>query len=153
MWQPSVGNPNRANIGNEYAGRLDPLIVRMLARGKDLSASGYGIYLDNITKGISDVALKPEYLGNTEIQNIISYITFELTDTKKVLQAKNNVLNDIVNVFESSGAMVGTSTTTQVTTNTGGVAVVPNTPSIPPTTPTITPPPTPTTPTAPAPEM
>lgn len=110
--------------------------------------------MDNITKGINDVALKPEYLGNTEIQNIISYITFELADTKKTLQGANNVLNDIINVFEGSGAMMGTSTTVPRATNvanTGGVAVptpaTVNTPT-PPTAPVI-----PTPPTVPAAEM
>lgn len=55
------------------------------------------------------------------------------------MQGTNNVINDIVNVFEGSGAMVGTSNTTPRTTNTGSTVVTPP-PTVntqPPVTPTL----------------
>lgn len=111
LWRPSTGNPNRIKITESTAARLDPVITRMLARGATLTADGYQIYLNNVVEGIGRIAAQSKYAGNTDVQNMVSYISFELTDAKTLMANNNNIVSEITNFFEGNEVMSGATTT------------------------------------------
>jgi len=75
-------NPFRSKFTAEFAGRIDQLVVRILARGKTLSADAYVTYLANLSSGIKSLALKPAYAGDEEVTNIAGYLVYELDAVK-----------------------------------------------------------------------
>lgn len=108
LWKPSAENPYRVKITETVSTRIDPVITRMLARGSTLSNEGYQVYLSNLVTGIAKIAAQPNYVNNVDIQNIVSYVSYELTDAKKLLANNNNIVADITNFFEGNEVMDGT---------------------------------------------
>ncbi|MFZ4461804.1 MAG: hypothetical protein ACOYN2_04755 [Patescibacteria group bacterium] len=75
-------NPFRSKFSADFAGRIDQLVVRILARGKTLSADAYVTYLTNLSSGIKSLALKSAYSGDEEVANIAGYLIYELDAVK-----------------------------------------------------------------------
>lgn len=107
MWQPSVGNPNRVKVV-EYSTRLDGIIVRILARGSTLTASGFKSYIANLADGILAIGAKPEYADDQDIKNVVAYLTYELNDAKTSLSMGGAFFSDITNLVEGTGGGEGT---------------------------------------------
>lgn len=106
MWQPSVGNPNRAKVSS-YSTRLDAIIVRILARGSALTATGFKAYIANLSDGIVAIGAKPEYADDQDIKNVVAYLTYELNDAKTSLSMGGAFFSDITNLVEGTGGSTG----------------------------------------------
>lgn len=107
LWRPSTANPYRVKVTESISTRLDPVITRMLARGAGLTADGYQIYLANLVEGIERIAAQSKYTSNTDVQNIVSYLSFELTDTKALMANNTNIVSEITSFFEGNEVMSG----------------------------------------------
>lgn len=108
LWQPSAENPYRAKVTEAVSTRLDPVITRMLGRGSTLSEDGYQVYLSNIVSGMGNIASQAKYANDADVQNIVSYISYELNDAKKMLGSGGNIVSEITKFFEGDEVMNGT---------------------------------------------
>ncbi len=121
----SGNNPHRTKFSVEYANRVDGVINRILQRGKNLSETQYINYLTNLSEGIKLLAKKPAYSSNAEVQNITSYIDYELTYIRTSLSTGEMFMEDFVRLLDS--AMVESTSTGTTTSSTGTtVSVNPN---------------------------
>jgi hypothetical protein len=120
-WTASANNPYRSSIRAEYIPRIDGVILRILAKGKDLQVSVYPTYISNVSKGIDALRTKPEYINNMEITSIIKYISYELDGVSRNLASNDSFFNDLMQVIDgTSASSVGTSTGSSTNVANGG---------------------------------
>jgi hypothetical protein len=113
LWRPSTNNPNRTAIA-AHSTRLDAIIVNILGRGTNLSATGFTAYLKNLSVGISDLAKSSKYASDADVQKMSAYLLFELNDTTLALSSGNIFLDDL-------SVLIGT-TNSGTVSNTGGTS-------------------------------
>lgn len=88
-------NPYRAKISAEFLLQLDPIVAKIFARGRNLSQANYVNYLTQISERMKALMVKPEYVSNTAIQNIIGYIDYEVSAAREYISAGKSFLGDL----------------------------------------------------------
>lgn len=132
-WQSSPNNPKRTALSATYTTRIDTVVANMLSRGQSLKQSEYLTYLSSISSGMKQIGAEPLYASNADIQNIIGYIDYELTDTKTKLSSGElffdrlivlvgNSLSSSAGTTQTTGTTATTVTTTAGTQTTGTTA-------------------------------
>ncbi len=130
-WQSSPNNPKRSTLSTNYTARIDPVIANMLSRGQVLDQTRYINYLSSISSGMKALGAEPVYASNMDIQNIIGYIDYELTDTKTKLSSGEMFFDRLKVLVDNSvsansaggGVVTTTSTNTSTTTTTTSLPV------------------------------
>lgn len=59
------------------------MIQGTLYRGAHLTPEKFQAYLSNLALGIQEMGKKPAYANNTDVQNIVGYISYEFDEAKK----------------------------------------------------------------------
>lgn len=108
-------------------------MVAILKKGTTLSASSFPVFLSTLNTGIQGLAKKSAYVGNQEVQNIIGYLVYEISDAEKTLAVTNGAFyDDIATIVNTSTQAADGATKPQTTTPTTQTPVT----QAPPTTPT-----------------
>lgn len=119
---PTV-NPFRSKLDATTAGRVDQIVLKILARGETLPKEQYAAYLGRVSAGMKALSQKPEYSTNTAILDIVGYIDFEVTSIKNKLSKDQAFLDELLNVVDDS-----TTSGSQTGSTVGTGAVVTSTP-------------------------
>ena len=78
------------------------MITRILQRGKNLTQTQYIKYLTNLSTGIKDLANKPAYSNNIEVQNIVAYIDYELTYIRTRLSTGEMFMEEFIKIVDGA---------------------------------------------------
>jgi len=110
MWSATTNNPFTVSVGT-YSSRVDGVIKNTLARGSNLTVEKYQVYLDTLIAGITDMKNRPAYANNSDVQNIVGYIVFELGEVKKTFSGTNTFFTDYSNLVDQAVNGTGSGTT------------------------------------------
>lgn len=94
-------NPYRAKISQEFLLQLDPIVTKIFTRGRSLSQANYVNYLTQISDRMKVLMLKPEYVSNTAIQNIIGYIEYEVSSAREYISAGKLFIGDLTQSMDN----------------------------------------------------
>lgn len=118
QWQPTPSNTYRTAVGTANATRLDGVVRSILSRGTALNVDQFKAFLTNVDTGVKTLAAKPAYVADQNVQNIVGYIAFELSDAKANITSGADFVTEMVGVIDGISTGSGSNTTSTPSTPT-----------------------------------
>jgi hypothetical protein len=106
-WTGGSDNIYRAKLSSRYVTQLDALTLAILKKGSSMTDAQFKSYLANLSTGITRLGWDARFVNDTEIQNILGFLTYEVNSTVTAMNTNSTATTAI---WELAGLINNTST-------------------------------------------
>jgi hypothetical protein len=97
-WTGGTDNVYRARLPARFVVQLDALTLVILRKGANMTDTQFKTYLSNLSRGIAALGADTRYTNDTEVQNILKFLVYEIESTINTMNTQPQGTNVITQV-------------------------------------------------------